>query len=118
MSKTQIVTTSESISAWRRSRSEPPKSVRTNARRGTRHRPPALDSAEDRDREALRRPSRPRRRLGRQLAQRRLELARRPRAISLVEALRELLERQATLGAVLAERDGDALPLHVGDAEI
>src|SRR5919197_2372035 len=37
--KAQIVTTSESISAWRRSRSEPPNSVRTNDRRGTRHRP-------------------------------------------------------------------------------
>src|SRR5439155_8652766 len=88
--------------------------------RAARNAPPpsALDAAEDRDSEALRRPPRPRRRLGRKLAERLLELARRPRAIGLVETLRQRFERQPTLGAVLTECDGGALPLRVGDAEI
>src|SRR5919198_1732989 len=77
----------------------------------------ALDSAEDRDREPFRRSPRPRRCLGRQLAERPLEVARRPRPVRVVETLRELLEREPARSAVLAQRGRDALSLGVGGAE-
>src|ERR1043166_3612246 len=116
----QIVTTSASISAWRRSRSAPPRSARTKDRRGRRQRPlrstpPKIEivnrfgERRGRGGASARSPRRGGARSGRAGAR----PPSGPGTPRRVETFRELLEREPARGAVLAERDGDTLSVGV-----